>query len=65
MSVCYNCTQRKIGCHSGGERYQQEVRDNKAIRDKQKEETAYRAYEIETRIRLKARILRLKRSKKI
>lgn len=65
MSVCYNCTQRKLGCHSVCERYQQEVSDNKAIKDKQKEETAYRAYEIETRIRLKARILRLKRSKKI
>lgn len=65
MSVCYGCADRKLGCHAFCERYQQEVSESKAIKDKQKEETAYRAYEIETRIRLNERTAKLKRRKKL
>lgn len=65
MSVCYGCADRKIGCHAFCERYQQEVSESKAIKDKQKYEIDYRCYQAETRIRLNERTAKLKRRKKL
>ena len=65
MSVCYRCADRKLGCHSACERYQQEVSESKAIKDKRKSEIDYRCYQAETSIRLRERIAKLKRRKKL
>ncbi len=52
---CMNCKERRIGCHSSCEKYQQGRAENDAMNRRFATENRMRSYQIETRLRLTER----------